>query len=779
MNSKYLIYVDILGFEALSEKIGKERNIESRKVREDFISVIKERLEEIKEKDIILETIPFEGDSWILVTHTIDKVFMSISEILNHRTGYREFEKIPLEIVIGIGKYDRWAKFNRDHFICEDETIKWLKSGIINYYHKWYKSQYKQPLKSTFIVLTESVYNTLDPLDKIKCVKIIYRNNKEFITFFTIDAERVQQRGKVFEFLNKINEENSKWYKRIDEVYVAPLNYKNIKDLLEKHKIIFITAPAGYGKTYTAVRLMWEYYNQGYEPVWVRGGEPSERSVVRQRLEKIVGELRSNCIIYFEDPFGKRRYEGRENLERDIGMIIDTIKQAENVYVIITCREEIFKKFEEEALLKGLYNFRERLSYNYSKRVEILLKWAAEEDCKWLTNDKLKTFILYQMKNKNILPTPLSIKGFVISTAKANIEKKDELEKKLKEKSEDILKEFAKEIKNMRKDKIIFLLFPFISNYFKVEFVKKMYEKLVKELNIKNALKFDKVLDWFRDDKVKIVGEYINFSHPLYGDSLEYLLDGNNYFSEQVKEIYSKLLIKLSENVDRENAADVVKSVVRHFNKISQKARAILFKFCEDSKTSGAVAWAILDYFDELPKKIRNKLLRKLSKKSEAVRGVIWTVATHFNELPMDIKKLLFIFLLKSDTRRDVIRAIEHNSERFPQFVRNIINVIIFVIKKESESPFRCHLFVSTSMLPFDKKIEIEKTLNEGKIPRILEKKFREEGISENFREVFILKGEKNEWWVVDKRYLYMLRFKIFEEENKGLFVHHDYWKLK
>ncbi len=223
--------------------------------------------------------------------------------------------------------------------------------------------------------------------------------------------DRVQQRGRVFEFLEKIGYAGSKWYGRIDEVYVPPLEYENIKRTLKEKRIVFITGTREYGKTYTAVRLMWEYYNSGYEPVWIKGGEQTERIEVRKKLENISAELKLGHIIYFEDPFGKTKYERREGLEREIGTIIDTVRHVEEVYVIITSREEVFKEFEKEKIsAKELKEFEKKLnvkkpSYGYKKRKEILIKWAEEENCRWLGNKELKELVLEALTDEKSLST--------------------------------------------------------------------------------------------------------------------------------------------------------------------------------------------------------------------------------------------------------------------------------------------------------------------------------------------------------------------------------------
>ncbi|MCK4398381.1 MAG: hypothetical protein KAV25_05250 [Methanophagales archaeon] len=715
---KYLIYLDILGFEDLLKDIGNERGIESRKVRNDFISVIEKGLEEIKQKGRIIEIIPYGGDSWILVTDALDKVFISILEILDHNTGYKDYEKIPLEFGIGTGKFDKWAKFDGRHLTCEDETIKWLKTYIICYYHDWYKQKHNnESPKSTFIILTESAYHELEPLDRKICQKIEYKYKKddeeeEVITFFAADVDKVQQRGRVLEFLEKIGYLGSKWYGRIDAVYVPPLEYEDMAETLKEKRIVFITGTPEYGKTYTAVRLMWEYYNSGYVPVWIKGGEPAERVEVRRKLETISAELKPGHIVYFEDPFGKTKYEQREGLEREIGTIIDTVNQVEDVYVIITSREEVFKEFEKEKLsAKELGELEKKLNikkppYNYEKRKQILLNWAEEENCKWLGNEELKNFVLDYMWYEKILPTPLSIKDFAVATY--DIEKEKELREKIKEKSKETVKAFAEEVKNMTDDKILFLSFLSIYDYLSVEFVRETYQELVKELDLKDAWGFDRVLSWFKD-KISISDKYIRFSHPSYSEALLFLLVEDGSITRINREIFSKLLLKLAEKrgdtvfflmavadnfyelpddvrnkllferLEKDAAAWVVaRAVANKSDKLPEDITDLLFKLSEDDEAVWEVAKAVADNFDKFPDDARNKLLLNLSDKDEAVWAVLFAVVYNFDKFPDDTRNKLLLNLSGKDMAVwwSNENAIAYNFDKLPENVRNSLDVL-------------------------------------------------------------------------------------------------------
>jgi len=704
---KHLIYLDILGFGELAYEIANKKGIEEREVRKKFIDVIKERVEIIETHRRIIGKKYGESDDWLLVTDSLDNVFITILEVLEHNTGYRGYERISLEIAIGTGEYDKWAKFEGKYLVIEEDTIKFLKTNIITFYHKWYRDKNNQSPKSTFVILTESAYEGLGPLDKKICKKISYKENGTEIIFFIADVNRVKQRGKVYEFLEKIGYAGSKLYGRIDEVYVPPFEYEDITNTLKEKRIVFISGTPEYGKTYTAVRLMWEYYKNGYEPRWIKGEELPERIEVRKKLEDIRAELKPRHIIYFEDPFGKIKYEKRESLERGIGIIIDSVKKVEDAYVIITSREEVFKEFEKENLsVDDLKEFKKKLnikrpSYDYEKRKEILLMWAEEESCKWLGDEELKNFVLRSIwsRIKGFLPTPLSIRSFVMATI--NIEKEDELRKKIEEKSEETAKAFAREIKNMVNDKILFLSFLFISRFFEVRFVRETYQELVKELNFKDAREFDRVLNWFKGDKIEIFREYIRFSHPSYFGALEYLIREDRY-----KEIFSKLLLKLSEK--NEAASDVALTVGSCYSELPENVRSLIFKLAEKNNKEivGSAVWAIVRNYDEFPDVARNllfklaekkrvaavvvgvvanaalstsdehsedmmKLLLELSEKDEAAKAVAFVVGGNFNEFPEDLRNtLLFKLSEKHEATKAVAFVVLENFEKFPDDAR-------------------------------------------------------------------------------------------------------------
>lgn len=643
---KHIIYLDILGFNNLAVEIAEKTGINEDIIREKFLSEpLKKTIRKIQNDCQIHEGISeIEGsDNYILLIKEVQTIFELIDKLISIEIPHKDYDSIPLEICVGTKNIDE--NINVD-LINRKEIIEFLKNDLINPYRKYYNDRFGKRIKDTFVIFSTEFFNCLEPLDKKYCEKIPLE--KEIV--IKPDINKIKQRAKVFDFLSKIGHQGSKWYGRIDEVYISPSKYEDMKTSLNENQILFITGTQEYGKTYTAVRLLWDYYNRGYNPKWIKGAELSERTDVRQKLENPESNLKSGQIVYFEDPFGKIEYEKRENLERNIGIIIDSIRRVDDAYAILTSREEVFKEFKKEkSSLKELEEFEIKInvgkpSYDYVKRTKMVLQWAEEEECKWLANEKLKNFVLKCLSDDKILPTPLSIKSFAIATI--NTDEKYKLYEKIIEKSKETSISFANEIKKMDEDKILFLSFLFISEALEIEFYRDAYNEMVNELNLTDFSEFDKILNWFRTDKINVsFNKFIEFSHSSYYGALEFLLIEEGTISRINKDIFSKVLLKLSEknesDVDFDNIVDIVSN-----------------------------------YFDKLPENVRNELLLKLSKDEKINYSVAYTVAKiivdNYTNLPENIKEILF-FLYDNVNTPDVISAISYGFNKLPENVRNLL----------------------------------------------------------------------------------------------------------
>jgi hypothetical protein len=683
MGKRHLLYVDILGFEGLVDLIAKKKHVESRRIRADFIDVMKERIRAVEAGGMIVGKKYGESDDWFLVVDSLDMVFRVIAEILHHKTGYKGFEKIPLEIGIGVVEYDEWARFDGLELMIEDSTIKAVKPDITRFYHRWYGMNHNnEEVKSTFIVLSKLTYDEMEPFDKKMCVRIEYEysdsGEKKVVVFFAANVDIVQRRGKVFQFLENIQRAGSKLYYRIDDLYVPPNEYEDIKKALATERIVFITGTPEYGKTYTALRLLWEYFGRGYEPIWRVGGEKSERVDIRKRLEEIERELQPHHIVYLEDPFGTVKYESRLSLEREIGAIISSIKNVareNDAYVLITSREEAFKEFESENLSSvELREFERKLnikksSYNYEKRKEILLRWAEAKNCDWLGIYYLKDFVLDSIRDEKRLPTPLSIKDFVLSTI--HVTNTHELEDQIARKSQETARSFAKEISAMKDDKILFLIFPFISAL-PITFVRREYETLVKELKIENPWEFKEIVDWFKDDKIEISNGRVEFSHPSYLEALKHVLAKKGTLTRINRMIFCKVLLRLSENDEVAHA--VAWAVRENFERLPDRVRnELLLRLSKKNEAAETVGVTLRENLGNIADEVRDGLLLRLSNNEYAALIVARITAENFEKLPDKVRDLLFKLSEKEETTWAVVRATVENFEKLPDKVRDLL----------------------------------------------------------------------------------------------------------
>jgi predicted ribosome-associated RNA-binding protein Tma20 len=244
-------------------------------------------------------------------------------------------------------------------------------------------------------------------------------------------------------FTNAIGHHDER-YRRIKELFVAPSEYESLLDILDKSKLLFITGDPGIGKTYTAVRLLRHYFDQGYEPVWFAGLEKSERLNQRQILENFTP--RNHQIIYFEDPFGRTVFERRDTIFRVFGPLIDHLKDID-ARVIITSRREVFEQFSQETpSFVQLAAFTEEMnvvkpSYSAAALTKILHKLA--ENAKWYQIPFYRDLVLQQI-TEGKLSTPLAIRDFTFSTE--SVEPGEILLERLRRRGVEEKELFAEEI---------------------------------------------------------------------------------------------------------------------------------------------------------------------------------------------------------------------------------------------------------------------------------------------------------------------------------------------
>ena len=676
----FLIHLDILGFEELARRIAESsKTVSERKVREDFIRTIDQKIMEVEQRGELIGKKAGKGDDWLFAVSSLDLVFKTIFEILNHNTEYVGYEKVPLEIAVGNGQYDEWAKLNGSNLICESSTIDFLKTLITDFYRKWYKAKFSCQVTSSFVLFTESIHKQMGYFEKELCERVEcsrMAEGKSNISFYVADMPRVIQRGKLFCFLQKIGKSNSSWFHRIDCAYVPPNEYESILDNLEHQKAVFLIGDPEIGKTFTAARILWEYCLKGYSPVWNSGADDQERALNRKKLCEF--EISDHSVTYFEDPFGKRKFEDREELRRIITNILLRIQRLD-ARVIISSREQIFREFEREILSqRDLSEFIVEMrlmkpSYSVEKMTTILLNWAREFDCRWLSIEALKTAILFGTSKR--LTTPLSLWDFAFSSRDCiNPAELDEL---IKEKSKAVKASFAEEIAQMPQEKILFLSLISILGNSKPIIIKTVYHSICEHLRLNDSLQtsFEALEKQFvakvtLSNKGSLDREYYVFTHPSYEEGVI-----NSWNRDEVKNLILQTLNLLVKDTDPLVRGCCGLSLITNFEEVSFKdeARTLIKAILYDKKalTRLGIALGLDSSFKNIPITIGLEFVRLLMKdrNGEIRAQVISTVASNFGSIPFKDGIEIVSLALEDRSARvrfEAVRCVKIYCDSFP-----------------------------------------------------------------------------------------------------------------
>src|SRR3989338_8978771 len=262
----FLIYLDILGFKDLPREISEKTGFDENIIRERFFSKpLEEKIKEIAKDGVLhpkgVSVIEGSDNYVLLLDNDIHKAFKILAELVTIKIPHKDYGFIPLEIAVDFKEIE----IVTNNPINQNEVIEFLKNDIINPYRK---------------------------KDK--------KGNTEEHHFFYIPLTIIERERKISEFFKEIQQSRSDYNGAlIDKLFVPPDEFDEIKAKLGKDRIVFITGTAGYGKTYTAIRLLWEWFGKGYTPKLIPGKEPDERIIVRDTLANIEAELKQGYIIYF------------------------------------------------------------------------------------------------------------------------------------------------------------------------------------------------------------------------------------------------------------------------------------------------------------------------------------------------------------------------------------------------------------------------------------------------------------------------------------------------
>lgn len=200
---------------------------------------------------------------------------------------------------------------------------------------------------------------------------------------------------------------------QVDRVFVPPAQYDRAIEILERDHVVCLFGDPHMGKTYCAIRILWEYFSgKGYDPYWQRVASP----MTAQTLN--FAELtRIGTIVYIEDPFGRTGpAEDIDSIIREVRhLIIDA--ERKDVRIVITSRSAVFRTAVADRLNPFIVTLSQELlvdkSYDQASLERIVDHYLSYMTPAWaLTGDRAA--IIRVVADK--LPAPHNIKEFVAAT---------------------------------------------------------------------------------------------------------------------------------------------------------------------------------------------------------------------------------------------------------------------------------------------------------------------------------------------------------------------------
>lgn len=438
-------------------------------------------------------------------------------------------------------------------------------------------------------------------------------------------------------------------YRKMKDLFEPPYNYEEMKQTLEKYRVLFILGEPHLGKTYTALNMLYDYYNQGLSVSF-----HSEWDMVDMHLELAYWRqiLECHTVIYFKDPFGNEEPENVQAFALRLERILKSIQYSKKM-VIITSPLNVFNQMSHDDLPQRVEL--KKTSYDTEKRKKIIDNYITVYNPAWkdLVNERVNGNTLKEYIAEE-LTEPHTISVFFEKSL--NIKDMSLLD--MVEKSKDILKIFKGEIEACSTQERIFfvLCYIFERDWRGFENAERCYSVVLKEFDLDiQGNDFDSLLEKY-DHRIDIYESFfwsrIQFSHPEFSKAIE------ESFSEYGS-VIGKILKTLARDQDchvRETVAvatrtfeiktevGTTKTVERNLEDLSYEYRRILRVMkdkCGYIKRN--VAEDIGYNFEKLPDKCRRVLFSLARDRDRYVRGVVAeTVGYNFQKLPDEYRKILF-----------------------------------------------------------------------------------------------------------------------------------------
>ncbi len=126
----------------------------------------------------------------------------------------------------------------------------------------------------------------------------------------------------------------------LPELYVKPREYEAIRETLDDVGCVIICGEPHMGKTYTALHVLWEHFEDDWEPVHMpRPRLADELRTCNYQVEEFIARwFRPGHIIHLDDPLGEIEYEPVGGIEKSLARLLAEARLRENVKLVLTSR---------------------------------------------------------------------------------------------------------------------------------------------------------------------------------------------------------------------------------------------------------------------------------------------------------------------------------------------------------------------------------------------------------------------------------------------------------
>ncbi|MBM7861586.1 hypothetical protein JOD27_005415 [Lentzea nigeriaca] len=355
-------------------------------------------------------------------------------------------------------------------------------------------------------------------------------------------------------------------YRAIDRLFVPPKQYDRIRQVLAKQHAVVILGDPHMGKTYSAVRLLWELYrDEGRPPRWINSNrlatalqspEGNFETQIKQLFPK-------GSAVYLEDPFGTTVPLDMRDFVDNLKSFFRIVKNSD-VRVVITSRSHVFNQAIPNLLADYVVTLSQQLvldkSYDQEDLFELIERYLREYRVAWRhqATPDIMTAVAAELR------APHNIALFI--TATRNVKKIKEALTELPS-YHDIVEQFALTLRDFPLWQHGFLCTSYFFSSFDVniDITRRLFEDALAEGDFGRP----ELVSW--DRAVLELADYVEvrdtFSHTfvsLRHPSIEEAFDQRVRADPQLLELVRLLLVRAASSSEQSVAIAALRCFVHY-----------------------------------------------------------------------------------------------------------------------------------------------------------------------------------------------------------------------